>query len=161
MAGPADMTIRRAAPADADAVRDLTRAAYAIWVPVAGREPLPMRADHAAAIRDHVVDLVEDGGALVALIELVPEPDCLLIENVAVRPEAQGRGLGETLLGHAEAVARDLGRRELRLYTNALFTANIAFYAKRGYREVGRETLAPGAVAVHMRKALQEQHTDD
>ena len=156
MAGPAKVSIRRAAPTDADAVRDLTRAAYAKWVPIAGREPSPMRADHAAAIRRHIVDLVEAGGALVALIELVPEPGCLLIENVAVRPEAQGQGLGDMLLGHAEDVAAELGLAELRLYTNALFTANIDFYARRGYREARRETIAPGAVAVHMRKALRE-----
>jgi hypothetical protein len=41
--------LRRATPPDAPAVRDLTRAAYAKWVPVLGREPLPMTADYDAA----------------------------------------------------------------------------------------------------------------
>jgi len=31
--------LRRAIPADAAAIRELTRAAYAKWVPVIGREP--------------------------------------------------------------------------------------------------------------------------
>lgn len=37
--------LRPAEPADATAIRDIVRAAYAKWVPVIGREPLPMRAD--------------------------------------------------------------------------------------------------------------------
>jgi hypothetical protein len=36
-----------------------------------------------------------------------------------------------------------------------MFAANLAFYAKRGYREFHRETLVPGAVAVHMRKPIK------
>ncbi|RVC49448.1 GNAT family N-acetyltransferase, partial [Mesorhizobium sp. M00.F.Ca.ET.038.03.1.1] len=33
---------RTAEAADAAAIRDIVRAAYAKWVPVIGREPLPM-----------------------------------------------------------------------------------------------------------------------
>lgn len=49
--------MRIAAINDAEAVTTLTRMAYAKWVPVIGREPLPMKADHAAFIKDHRVDL--------------------------------------------------------------------------------------------------------
>ena len=35
--------LRRATLVDAVAIRDLTRAAYAKWVPLIGCEPLPMR----------------------------------------------------------------------------------------------------------------------
>jgi len=56
--------LRRATPADATAVRDLTRAAYAKWVPVIGREPGPMNADYDLAIRDHMVDLLHLGSEL-------------------------------------------------------------------------------------------------
>ena len=41
--------LRRATPSDAAAVRDLTWAAYAKWVVVLGREPLPMTADYEEA----------------------------------------------------------------------------------------------------------------
>jgi len=53
----ATFTLRRALPADAEAVRALVRQAYAKWVPVIGRESRPMRADREAPIRDHLVDL--------------------------------------------------------------------------------------------------------
>jgi hypothetical protein len=34
--------LRRAIAADAAAIRELTRQAYAKWVPIIGREPLPI-----------------------------------------------------------------------------------------------------------------------
>ena len=40
--------LRRATPRDAEAVRALTRAAYAKWVPLIGREPRPMTKTTAA-----------------------------------------------------------------------------------------------------------------
>jgi N-acetylglutamate synthase-like GNAT family acetyltransferase len=145
---------RRATLADAADVRALTRAAYAKWVPLIAREPKPMTADYDRAVREHVVDLCERDGVLLGLVEVIPQPDHLLIENIAVHPDQQGKGLGDILLRHAEDYARSLGLRETRLYTNVMFAANIAFYAKRGYSEFDRETLAPGAIAVHMRKRL-------
>jgi hypothetical protein len=49
-------TLRIAEASDADAIRTLTREAYAKWVPVTGREPLPMRVDYAEAVKTHRFD---------------------------------------------------------------------------------------------------------
>jgi|tagenome__1003787_1003787.scaffolds.fasta_scaffold20744530_3 N-acetylglutamate synthase-like GNAT family acetyltransferase len=146
--------LRRATSADAGTVRALTRLAYAKWVPLIGREPKPMTADYRRAIIEHIVDLYEHDGQLCALIELIPMSDHLLIENIAVHPDHHGEGLGDKLLEHAEQQAHSLGFNEIRLYTNAAFASNLAFYAKRGYTEYERETFAPGVVAVHMYKAI-------
>ncbi len=151
-----ELVIRRATAIDAAKIRELSRAAYAKWVPLIGREPLPMTADYARAVEEHVIDLLERDGKLVALIEIVPAEDHLLIENVAVDPAEQGKGHGDRLLAHAERMALEHGIDELRLYTNEKFAANIAYYAKRGYREYKREELVPGNIAVHMRKRLSE-----
>jgi len=150
----ADITLRRASPRDAAAVRDLTRRAYAPWRDLIGREPLPMAADHAAAIRDHVVDLAERAGELLGVVEMIPRDGDLLVENLAVAPPAQGLGLGTRLLAHAEAEARGRTLSALRLYTNARFEANLRFYARRGYVEERREAFAGGFV-VHMVRRLE------
>jgi N-acetylglutamate synthase-like GNAT family acetyltransferase len=147
-------TTRRATTADAVAIRELTRAAYAKWVPVLAREPRPMIADYDAALREHLVDLLHVGGEAVALIEMAPKADHLLIVNVAVLPAQQGRGHGRALMAHAEDVARSLNLREVRLYTNALFAENLRLYSRLGYR-VDREEQHPQfGVAVHMSKRL-------
>ena len=86
--------LRRATAADAANIRALTRAAYAKWVPVIGREPLPMTADYDLAVVEHIIDLLEEDGQLLALIEVIPKATHLLIENVAVRSDQQGKGHG-------------------------------------------------------------------
>lgn len=149
------MVLRRAVAADATAIRDLTREAYAAWVPMIGREPRPMTADYEAAVRRDRFDLLFDDGALAALIQTVAEPDHLLIENVAVRPEFQGRGLGRRLMAHAEAIAREAGYGEVRLYTNGAFAANIALYRRLGYRIDREEPYLAGTV-VFMSKRLDQ-----
>jgi ribosomal protein S18 acetylase RimI-like enzyme len=113
-----------------------------------------MSADYDRAIAQHIIDLLEEGGRLLALIEMIPQKDHLLIENIAVRPDQQGKGFGDRLLQHAEGIAHALGLEEIRLYTNTAFTSNIAFYAKRGYEEYRRGTIVPGTTTVFMRKRI-------
>jgi ribosomal protein S18 acetylase RimI-like enzyme len=151
---PDATALRPAVAADAPAIRDLTRDAYAKWVPVIGREPKPMTVDYAAAVRQHRIDLLHVDGQLAALIETTPETEHLLIENVAVSPRFQGRGLGRKLMARAEHVATSLGYDEIRLYTNKLFAANLRLYAHLGYR-VDREEEFSGGFVVHMSKPLR------
>jgi len=147
--------LRQAVAADAPAVRELTRDAYAKWVPLIGREPKPMTADYDAAIRNHRIDLLYLDGELAALIETIPEADHLLIENVAVSPAYQGRGLGRRLVAHAEELALSRGRAEVRLYTNKMFTENVGLYEKLHYRIEREEAFTGGGVIVHMSKRVR------
>jgi ribosomal protein S18 acetylase RimI-like enzyme len=110
-----------------------------------------MTADYAEAVRSHRIDLLHVEGALAALIETIAEADHLLVENVAVSPAFQGRGLGRKLMAHAEHIAAASGFGEIRLYTNKLFAENIELYRKLGYRVDREEQLAIG-VAVRMSK---------
>ena len=155
MKAPApNVEIRPASLEDAARIRDLTRAAYARWVALIGREPLPMQADYERAIAEHTIDLLIDGGALVGLIETMLRPDHLWIENVAVAPEQQGRGFGRLLLAHAERCAIHAGRPEIRLMTNQAFAANLELYARRGY-SVNRTEPFRGGTTVHMSKRIE------
>ncbi len=154
MAGELTFTLRKAVPAEAGMVRELVRAAYAQWVPVIGREPRPTNADYEHAAREHEIALLCLGEQAVALVETELRHDHLWIENVAVRPESQGAGLGRRLLAHAEDLARAAGRTELRLLTNAAMLANIAWYERLGYRITGRDEGFGGTV--YMAKVLTD-----
>jgi len=144
---------RPAAPADAAAIKAIVRVAYAKWVPVIGREPLPMRADYDKAIREHQFELAIEDGRIVGLIETIAHDDHIWIENVAVAPEAQGRGIGRKLLDSAERKAFETGCRELRLLTNGAFEANVSLYKRQGYA-VDREEPFMNGTTVYMSKSL-------
>ena len=146
--------MRRAGPADVEAIKSLTRLAYAKWVPMIGREPKPMTADYERAVREHLIDLWEENGKPIAMVEMVPGEHNLLIVNLATHHDHQGRGLGGKLLAHAEDTARALNLHEAQLYTNAAFAANISFYEARGYTVFKREPIAAGDTVVWMKKTL-------
>jgi ribosomal protein S18 acetylase RimI-like enzyme len=149
-------SLRRAGPSDAPAIRRLVAAAYEGYTPVLGRPPRPMLADYDAAVRDHEVWVLEArDGTIVGVIELVPRDDHLWVQNVAVSPAAQRRGLGRRLLAYAEEEARRHGLSEMGLLTNERYTANIAMYQRYGYRETHREP-CDGTDLVHFRKPLRE-----
>lgn len=145
--------LRLAGPHEADLVRDFTRAAYAAWIPLIGREPLPMTVDYAVALASNRFDLLYADSALVGLIETVADGDLLLVVNVAVRPDLEGQGLGRRLMAHAETLARDQGLRGLRLYTNQRFERNIRLYQAIGY-VIDREEEGPRGVTVYMSKVF-------
>lgn len=147
------VALRRATAADAPAIKALVLDAYAKYVPRIGRPPAPMIADYAAGVARHQMWIAEDGNGLAAVLELVPEDTALLIENIAVAPGRQGRGIGRHLLAFAETEARRQSYAWIRLYTNEKMVENIALYQSVGYRETGRQ-LMRGRYAVHMRKRL-------
>ncbi len=138
---------------DAPAIARLTRAAYADWVPILGREPLPMVADYQALVLIHRFDLLYRGEALAALLETVAKGRDLWIENIAVDPRAQGRGYGGRLLRRAEDIAAAQGFERLTLYTNKLMTKNIQIYQRYGF-DIEREERTQVAEVVYMAKTL-------
>jgi len=80
-------------------------------------------------------------------------PGHLLLDNITVHPEQQGKGLGRDLLELADQEARACGYREIRLYTHVSMTENIELYSRIGWREThrGRES---GFDRVYMQKDL-------
>ena len=134
------MRIRPAKSAEAEEVHELAQLAYGHYVERIGVRPGPMDTDYAEKVAQGQVSVAEDAGAVVGLIVLIPEPDHLLVENVAVDPARQGEGIGRALLAFAEEVAREAGTPTLRLYTHVLMTENRALYARLGYEETHRRT---------------------
>ena len=146
--------IRCARPADRAAIERIVRAAYGLYVERIGKPPGPMLDDYTALISDGRVSVLEEADrTMAAIIVLLPEPDHLLLDNIAVRPDRQGQGLGRRLIAFAEEQARRLGHSEVRLYTHEKMTENIALYTRLGFVETGRGQKA-GYDRVFMRKRL-------
>lgn len=115
-----------------------------------------MTVDYDDALRKHCIDLLHVDGELAGVIEMILNDDHLFIENVAVSPVFQHRGLGRQLLGHAEHVAAAQGRSIIRLLTNKLFAANVELYRRTGYG-VDREEESELGTTVYMSKPIQTE----
>ncbi len=116
---------------------------------------------------DHYGALIDAGQVQVALrddavqgiLVLIPQEDAMLLDNVAVAPEAQGSGLGRLMLEFAERAAIKAGYHAITLYTNEAMRENIALYARIGYAETHRVE-EKGLRRVYMRKPLGELRSD-
>jgi ribosomal protein S18 acetylase RimI-like enzyme len=132
------VAIRCAVPGDVDILRAIATAAYQQYIPRIGQRPAPMTADYAQAVRNQQVWAAIENRDIAGFVILIPQPGYLLLDNVAVLPAAQGRGVGTRLLALAENHARSLGLSEIRLYTNEAMTENLAYYPRHGYAETHR-----------------------
>jgi GNAT superfamily N-acetyltransferase len=145
--------IRPAVPDDTAAVREIVDAAYRPYIARIGKPPGPMLDDYAKRIADGQVWVLDEAGRIVGILVLEPLADGLLLDNIAVAPDRHGKGHGRALLEFAEAEAVRRGWHDIRLYTHALMTENIALYQRIGYVETARVS-EKGFDRVYMRKRL-------
>ncbi|MDH4413762.1 MAG: GNAT family N-acetyltransferase [Rhizobium sp.] len=83
--------------------------------------------------RDEIGLIAEIDGRLLGCAFLRAEPDFLYVGKLAVSPEAQGSGIGSRFLAEAEAIARDLRKRALRLETRIELTGNHRRFGAWGF----------------------------
>lgn len=151
------IAVRNATEDDRPIVEGVVRDAYQPFATQVGFRPAPLDADYGQLIdagRVHVTHPRIDG-----VLVLSPEIDGLLVDNVAVHPEAQHRGVGGRLMSYAFDHAASEGFTSVRLYTHSLMTGNIAWYLSLGFTETGREPLPVGE-RVHLARQLGRRPVD-
>jgi ribosomal protein S18 acetylase RimI-like enzyme len=148
-----EIRIRAATAADVPAIVDTVDRAYRHYIVRIGKPPGPMLDDYLARVSEDAVWVLQDGPAIAGILVLLSAPEYLLLDNIAIAPERQGRGLGRRLLAFAESEALRRGYREIRLYTHQTMIENQRLYASIGYEETGRGSEA-GYDRVFMRKPL-------
>jgi len=149
-----EVRIRAATAADVPAIVDVVDRAYPHFIARIGKLPRPMLNDYAARVSEDAVWVLEDRPGSAGILVLLSAPEYLLLDNIAIVPERQGRGLGLRLLAFAESEALRRGYREIRLYTHQTMIENQRLYASIGYEETGRGSEA-GYDRVFMRKPLR------
>jgi ribosomal protein S18 acetylase RimI-like enzyme len=149
-----EIRIRAATAADVPAIVDIVDRAYRHYIARIGKPPGPMLDNYAARVSEDAVWVLEEGPGIAGILALLSAPEYLLLDNIAIAPERQGRGLGRRLLAFAESEALRRGYREIRLYTHQTMIENQRLYASIGYEETGRGSEA-GYDRVFMRKPLR------
>ena len=150
--------IRDATEADLPALRDIERAAGAVFTEVgmpeiADDEPLPL-AELAGYQQGGRAWVAADGEGrpLAYLIADLVDGD-VHVEQVSVHPRAARQGIGRRLLDHAAAYAAARGASALTLTTFAEVPWNAPYYARCGFRVVPDAELSPALRAIRDREA--------
>jgi ribosomal protein S18 acetylase RimI-like enzyme len=148
-----ELRLRPATVDDVPSLHALITEAYTHYIARIGRKPAGMLVDYSQALRDHLVWVLEGPNGVVGLLDLIQGDEHIMIDNLVIAPDHQGRKLGTWLMCFAENEARQRHRRELRLYTHQLMVENQAIYAHLGYEETERR-VENGFPRVFMRKLL-------
>jgi ribosomal protein S18 acetylase RimI-like enzyme len=148
---PEPLGLRRATADDLPAIKAVIDAAYARYLPRMDKPPAPMFRDYGPSVETGTTWVA--GSPVRAVLTLYPRDDHLYVENVAVDPSAQGRGLGRALMEFAEQEAARRGFNRMALVTHEVMTENQAIYARLGYVEIERRT-EDGYRRIYMEKLL-------
>ncbi|MCF3962832.1 GNAT family N-acetyltransferase [Streptomyces fuscigenes] len=154
-AQPGRLIYREATPADVDALVALVESAYrgessrGGWTTEAdildGQRTDPEGVLQVVEAPDSRLIVVERDGAIVACCQLEDRGEAAAYFGMfAVRPGAQGEGLGRRVIAEVERIARDeLGAREMQMTVISVREELIAWYERRGYRRTGVMTPFP------------------
>ncbi|MBT3557651.1 MAG: GNAT family N-acetyltransferase [Rhodospirillales bacterium] len=130
--------IRLAVLNDQSAMAAIAGRAYERYVQLIGKRPAPMDANFGLHINRAEAYVDETDGNICGFIVQFGTPEGWFIENVAVDPTLQGRGLGQEMLSDAEQRCQQAGKDRVYLYTNEAMTETCAWYLKNGYSETHR-----------------------
>ncbi|GHH62050.1 GCN5 family acetyltransferase [Streptosporangium violaceochromogenes] len=146
--------IERARPADAGEILTVQRAAYVAEAQLYGDPfiaPLVESAEQVrGAVETAVVLVARQDGRLVGAVRGRMAGTACLVGRLVVAPDAQGRGVGGSLL---EALHRRMtSASAFDLFTGHLSAGNLRLYRRHGYRETGRERMSDHLTLVHLRR---------
>jgi ribosomal protein S18 acetylase RimI-like enzyme len=162
----AAFTVRRATVDDADAIASVLRCAFAPYEPQYTADAFAATVPPADVIRARMDEgpawVALDGEATVGTVAVVLTDGGAYVRSMAIAPGARRRGLGATLLGQAEHVARDHGTSRLFLSTTPFLAEAIRLYERHGFRRTpeGPDTLC-GTPLFTMEKPLLADESKD
>jgi GNAT superfamily N-acetyltransferase len=131
-----NLSLRAATPEDAAGITATVCEAYVHYIERIGKQPGPMLRDYLSVIETDHVYVAVNGRRIVGTMTLKITDEGYFLENVAVRPEVKGTGVGRLLLQLAEFEARRKGYDSIYLSTHKLMTENRELCSRIGYVEV-------------------------
>lgn len=137
--------IRLAKPDDAGKIAEILREAFsmykALYTPEAFEVVTPTAEEVIKRFDEGPMWVAVKGDDALGTVSVLPEPEWLYIRSMAVRPSAQGLGIGHKLMDAVEEYAIENDFDRLFLYTTYFSTGAIELYEKHGFIR-GRDTTA-------------------
>lgn len=147
-----EVRLRRATPADHDAVGEVTVAAYEEFTEGPSDSYIAKLRDAATRDREAELWLAELDDEVVGTVTITPEgspwreigrPGEGEFRMLAVAPEARGRGVGEALMGLVLDRFRDLGAEAIVLSSLADMKAAHRVYGRLGFVRLPERDWSP------------------
>jgi tRNA (guanine37-N1)-methyltransferase len=151
-----ELVIEPAKPDDAGELWTLQLAAYLSEGQINSSLSIPPLTQTLDEMRDSLstgtVLVARRGHRLVGSVRGEPHHDHVwYVGRLMVAPDLWGQGIGAELMAAIEGCAPP-GTTRLRLLTGAASEGNLAYYHRRGYREVARDLDVVGVVVVIMER---------
>jgi ribosomal protein S18 acetylase RimI-like enzyme len=138
-----DIEYRLARPDESEAISELLLESFGLYeaeyTPGAFAYTTPDTDVVRSRFDEGPVWVAMDGNTMIGTVSGLPEPDRFYVRSMAVRPDAQGRGIGQRLLEPIEAFAREGGFERMYLYTTHVLPGAKRLYERNGFY-VLRET---------------------
>ncbi|MGY3676396.1 GNAT family N-acetyltransferase [Streptomyces sp. TE33382] len=112
---------------------DIAREAYGKYLGLVDEPPAPLLMDYREVATSGRCYVAATAEGILGMVTVETADPYLVLRNLAVRPSAQGQGIGRNLVALVEEMALSAGMRGVRLWTRAEMTDNIAFYRSLQY----------------------------
>jgi ribosomal protein S18 acetylase RimI-like enzyme len=144
------MFFRRAVAEDHEIIIAIAQKAYEKYVERMGKEPAPMRP---VIQKEDVVFICEDNKQIIAFAILVKINDQIILDNIAVDPSHQKKGIGNNFIKFIEQYLIKKKFDKYQLYTNEKMFENIKWYQKIGFK-IFKKVTEKGYNRIYFEKEL-------
>jgi GNAT superfamily N-acetyltransferase len=135
---PDGLRVRRAAGAEASAIAEVLRRAFAdyvgLYTPEAFAATVPSAEEIERRWSEGPVWVAMSDGRVVGTVGAVARADGLYVRSLGILPPFRGQGAGRLLLGQVERFAREQGCGRLFLSTTPFLLPAIRLYERWGFR---------------------------
>ena len=131
------MTLRPATDTDQTALFNLHRTVFQTHIEkIWGWDECWQRANFAAELASTTTSVIEEDGRMAGYLQILDEADRIYVQNIAISPEFQGKGIGSRIL---KGLQRQAAARQVPLQLGTFRTNTLAqkLYARLGFRQTG------------------------
>jgi GNAT superfamily N-acetyltransferase len=132
-----NVNLRKATINDSDFAYETKKVAFRPYVEMVwGWDEAEQRQMHERRFADQVFQVIELSGTDIGILVVVPEPNCLKVNQLFILPKYQGKGIGEICMMKIIAESKR-NNIPIRLRVLKVNTRAASFYHRLGFVETG------------------------